>query len=279
MNLLKAVILFFIIPGLANAQEIKIAMDKPQNPSAKELYKTDHAGDYICKSTNLNSCPKQSFVGLVYQSVINKDAGEAVLYINGDSPGQTLTILIANNKLSNKEVQRLTGYYAFVTGVITTVSGKPAIKLSGWNEISFQEPFYKEPLSYRLIGDQVKPYYKSLSEFSGDTVSYLFDNFLFHQNIYKRKSLSYLISKINLPINGISFITAENTHQIRGINIEFDELKDINKKTFQKMPAVLKIYFAGKMEKKDIRLNKHPYSGLIRAYGQGIIDSVSYWHF
>jgi hypothetical protein len=267
----------FLLPAIffcifkVTAQQIGLAVDGPAKPPIAELTKTDNATDYLNQKVTLT--------GLVYDFEFLNNSKTTVLYLNGNFPNQSLAIIIEDNTSSiikHAEVH-LRGNYAIVTGIVTKFKGKPAIKVGNWNDVGSRDVFYKIPLPFDAK-KAARKYYKPLAQYAyekvNDTVDYLFDNFLFHQNLYRDKPLNVLLDQIGLPVKNCLFVSTENK---AALNLEFDSGDMVHKTTFTRMPAILRIFF---------KLNPTlvPDSGIYtksirQYYGQQIIDSIDYWSF
>ncbi len=265
--------IFFCIVKLT-AQQIGLAVDGPPKLPIAELAKTDNAADYLNKKVTLK--------GLVYDFEFLNNSKTTILYLNGNFPNQSLAIIIEDNTSSTiKHAEaHMRGNYAIVTGVVTKFRGKPAIKVANWNDVGFSDVFYKIPLPFDTK-KAARKYYKPLAQYAyekvNDTVDYVFDNFLFHQNLYRDKPLNVLLDQIGLPVKNWLFASTENKG---ALNLEFDSGDMVHKASFKRMPAILRIFFKQPQAEKTLISPNGDYTKLIRQYyGKQIIDSIDYWSF
>lgn len=267
-------LLIFICVDILIAQQMSLAVDRVSNLSIAEQRKTANAAQYLNQKVTLT--------GLVYDFGFLNNSTTTVLYIDGNFPNQNLAIIIDDNTSSfikNPEI-RIRGNYATVTGIVKKFRGKPAIEISNWNEVGFREAVYKLPLAFET-NKKFNKYYKPLAQYYyegiNDTVTYLFDNFLFHQNLYRGKELNVLLNKINLSVKNYLFISEGNKE---AINLEFDNGDMVHKSTFKSMPAVLRIFFKQQASEKALAPINGTYTQNIKQYyGKQIIDSIDYWVF
>jgi hypothetical protein len=271
--LLLSSAIFFCIFKLT-AQQIGLAVDGPPKLPIAELATTDNAANYLNQKVTLK--------GLLYDFEFLNNSKTTVLYLNGNFPNQSVAIIIQDNTSSfvkNAEV-RIRGNYTTVTGVVTKFRGKPAIKVSNWNDVGFSDAFYKIPLPFDAQ-NPARKYYKPLAQYAvdkvNDTVDYVFDNFLFHQNLYRDKPLNVLLDQIVLPVKNWLFVNTENK---AALNLEFDGGDMVHKTTFTRMPAILRIFFKQPQAEKTLIPDSGAYTKSVRQYyGKQIIDSIDYWSF
>ena len=268
------IVILFVFLGTfkVTAQRITLCFDNCADPSTSEIARTANA------KISLNKL--DTFTGLVYNFETLNQGKSTVLYLNGDYPNQSLSIIIDNNTTSTRKHPEflVRGNFAMAKGFVKMFRGKPSIKVSDWDGVTLIDAYHKQQLPYpnAIVSKQ---YYKPLAQFGdqggmmfNDTVSYLFDNFIYHQIQYKGNNLNLLLKRIGLPVK--NYLFAKNA-----ISIEFDNDDAVSKKTFGRMPAVLMIYFKETLSSKDLSRDHGEYTiNLQQVYGKKIIDSVNYWH-
>jgi hypothetical protein len=144
--------------------------------------------------------------------------------------------------------------------------------------------------TYVKAGDFQIPY-KPLGEYRGDTLNYLVDNFVKHQQYYKNKELKILLDKLELPVGYYSAVGGGNIEKgerptCTGIHLyfwKFPNNKIYRGQTIPKAnayPCMLGIGFKNSFtwEKAADLLGKYGMgfqdSTTIKYYSSQVIDTV-----
>jgi len=224
--------------------------------------------------------------GKVYNYELTNGTETTILYITRDFPYHDLAVIINNNRIGVKQHPELfiNGKTIRVKGNIFNWFGQPAIKVVKWKNVTVKDALQKYP-SY-MNSSRV---YKPLANFKGDTLAYIFSNFIFNNDKYINKPLDSIIKRSELSVRWYIPITegffSKGGPRNTGVYLYFYNKRDADKKVKERTnPGTLVVIFKDSVP-EDLAftiLRKYyiKHNDSIGFYNRKrIIDSIGYVHY
>ena len=248
----------------------------------------------ICKGLFAQTIPasqaRQNFgkiltvEGKVYNFELTNHTKTTILYITRDFPYHDLAVIINDNQVSVKQHPELfiNGKTISVKGEIFYWLGQPAIKVKEWTDITIKNTLKKHPAYMNNSPD-----YKPLASFKGDTLAYIFSNFIFNSGQYVNQSLDSIVKKSELPVRWYLdvFNLPKKDYNGTGMYLYFQSRRDANKKIEKKIdPGIVFVTFKNPMPHDSAAFLVRKYytqhnDSLGFYYRKKIIDSMGYVHY
>jgi hypothetical protein len=238
----------------------------------------DSARKYIGKTKTVE--------GTVYNFELTRRSKTTILYLIRDFPYHALAIIITDNRVNIKAHPELfiNGKTVIVKGPIFNWRGQPTIKVAEWKDVKIKNALKRYPAYVANTAT-----YKPLAGFNGDTLAYVFANFIFNNAVYLNKALDSIITRSEIkvpwfvPITG-GFNSRSGLHT-DGMYLHFYTSREEDKKTKGKInPAILFVIFKNPMPEDSAYLLLRKYytrhnDSIGFYYRKRIVDSMDYVHY